>query len=503
MKKKPLFRTVICAALIGSLLTPGAVHAESGTKAKADTQNKIAAALYKSFAKEDKVTFLIKMKDQANPQQTAEAAEKRAKLSVMTVKRVKELKRSAVLTSLRTKAERTQKNLKAFLEKEEKKGHAKQLESFYIVNGMAVTATKDVMEKAASYPEVEKVLPNEKIKLSETEKATIDSTKSSAAHPASNIRQVHAPDVWKKHYKGKGAVVASIDTGVEWDHPALKTKYRGYNPDKPNSPNNQYNWFDATSKSKKTPYDDLGHGTHVTGTMVGSEAGGKNEIGVAPTAKWIAVKAFSEDGGSEKDLLAAGEWILAPTDAKGKAHPEKAPDVVNNSWAGERGLNEWYRDMVKAWRAADIFPSFAAGNVSEFEPGGPGSVENPSNYPESFAIGAVDSENSLADFSLQGPSPYDEIKPDLSAPGVSIRSAYPGHRYAIMDGTSMATPHISGIVALMREVNPNISVDEIERILLKTATPLSDKTFTKSPNNGYGYGLVNALKAFNEAKKSK
>ncbi|MDI5787637.1 S8 family serine peptidase [Bacillus licheniformis] len=68
---------------------------------------------------------------------------------------------------------------------------------------------------------------------------------------------------------------------------------------------------------------------------------------------------------------------------------------------------------------------------------------------------------------MQGPSPYDEIKPDISAPGVSIRSAYPGHKYAAMNGTSMATPHVSGIVALMREANPDLTVDEIERILLK------------------------------------
>lgn len=502
MKKKPLFRTFMCAALIGSLLAPVAVQADTGTAAKTKEQSKISSALYKRFEKEGKVTFLIKMKSQANLQQAATAAEKRAKASVMTVKKAKEIKRSAVLTSLRTKAERTQKDLKSFLEKEEKKGTAKKVESFYIVNGIAVTATKDVMEKAASFPEVEKVLPNQKIKLGNTEKPTVESKTTADRTPASNIEQVHAPDVWKKRYKGKGAVVASIDTGVEWDHPALKTKYRGYNPSKPNSPDNEFNWFDAVS-NKKTPYDDLGHGTHVTGTMVGSEAGGKNQIGVAPTAKWIAVKAFSEEGGDEKSLLAAGEWILAPKDAKGKAHPEKAPDVVNNSWAGERGLDEWYLDIVKAWRAADIFPAFAAGNVSEFEPGGPGSVENPSNYPQSFAIGAVDSSNALADFSLQGPSPYDEIKPDISAPGVSIRSAYPGHKYAAMNGTSMATPHVSGIVALMREANPDLTVDEIERILLKTATPLTDKTFKKSPNNGYGYGLVNALKAFDAAKKTK
>ncbi|ATH91335.1 S8 family serine peptidase [Bacillus glycinifermentans] len=502
MKKKSIYRTLTCAAIIGALLVPGAVQADGGTAGNdAKGHNKISDSLYKDFESHKKVTFLIKMKDQANPQQTARVAETNAKASIMTKKRVKELKRSAVLTSLKTKAENTQKDLKTYLQTQTKKGAASQVESFYIVNGMAVTATKEVMEKIAAFPEVEQVLPNQTIKLSETEKATIDTTsKASSSEADANIKQVHAPDVWKKRYKGKGTVVASIDTGVEWDHPALKKKYRGYNPSKPNSPNNEYNWFDATS-NKKTPYDDLGHGTHVTGTMVGSESGGKNQIGVAPTAKWIAVKAFSEEGGSEKDLLEAGEWILAPKDAKGKPHPEKAPDVVNNSWAGERGLNEWYRDMVKAWHAADIFPVFAAGNVSETEPGGPGSVENPSNYPESFAIGAVDSTNALADFSLQGPSPYDEVKPDLSAPGVSIRSAYPGHRYATMDGTSMATPHVSGVVALMRQADPNITVDEIEHILRKTAKPLTDKTFKSSPNNGYGYGLVDALKAFKEAKK--
>ena len=183
MKKKPLFRTFMCAALIGSLLAPVAVQADTGTAAKTKEQSKISSALYKRFEKEGKVTFLIKMKSQANLQQAATAAEKRAKASVMTVKKAKEIKRSAVLTSLRTKAERTQKDLKSFLEKEEKKGTAKKVESFYIVNGIAVTATKDVMEKAASFPEVEKVLPNQKIKLGNTEKPTVESKTTADPHP--------------------------------------------------------------------------------------------------------------------------------------------------------------------------------------------------------------------------------------------------------------------------------------------------------------------------------
>lgn len=104
--------------------------------------------------------------------------------------------------------------------------------------------------------------------------------------------------------------------------------------------------------------------------MVGSEPDGTNQIGVAHGAKWIAVKAFSEDGGTDADILEAGEWVLAPKDAEGNPHPEMAPDVVNNSWGGGSGLDEWYRDMVNARRAADIFPEFSAGNTDLFIPGG-------------------------------------------------------------------------------------------------------------------------------------
>src|SRR5699024_8052505 len=142
---------------------------------------------------------------------------------------------------------------------------------------------------------------------------------------------------------------------------------------------------------------------------------GSNQVGVAPGAEFISVKAFTESGGTDADLLEAAEWILAPTDSAGNARADLAPDVVNNSWGGGPGLDEWYRDVVIKWRAAEIFPEFSAGNTGLGNPGGPGSVATPANYPESFATGATDSDDNLADFSLEGPSPYDEIKPDISA----------------------------------------------------------------------------------------
>ncbi|QNP17726.1 S8 family peptidase [Bacillus pumilus] len=462
------------------------------------TKAKISSRLMKQFQQDDKVTFLIKMKEQTNTQKVAKEAVSRAKKQKLTAARTQYTKRSAVLSELRATSEETQQALLTYLQKEQKKKQVKEIHSYYIVNGLAVTGTKEVMEKVASFPEVDQVLPNETRQIHRpVDLKTSKQKKQMKAVDGVewNISQVHAPEAWALGYDGTGTVVASIDTGVEWDHPALKEKYRGFDPAHPNDPSHEFNWYDATTGSE-APYDDLEHGTHVTGTMVGSEPDGKNQIGAAPGAKWVAVKAFSEDGGTDADLLDAGEWILAPKDEDGNPHPEKAPDVVNNSWGGGPGLDDWYKDVVNAWRAADIFPEFSAGNTDLFNPGGEGSIANPANYQEAFATGATDQDNKLGSFSLQGPSPYGVMKPDIAAPGVNIRSSIPGKGYEDgWNGTSMAGPHVSAVVALLRQVQSDLSVEEIEQILIDTAKPLTDQQFPESPNNGYGAGLVDAKEA--------
>jgi bacillopeptidase F len=482
---------------MGSAESKGSPHTSVKKSSLETAKNKVNSTLIEQFEKDDKITFLIKFKEQANTAKAAKKAEKEAESQKLTASKSKYMKRSAVLSSLRSTAIETQGHVADFLQKQEKAGKAKDVQSFYIVNAIAVTATKEVMEQIATFSEVEKILPNETRQLhkptKEAEKAL--QTEADTNSIEWNIDRVGAPAVWEMGINGSGTVVASIDTGVQWNHPALKEKYRGYSPAEPDSPSNEYNWFDATA-GLTAPYDDQGHGTHVTGTMVGSEPNGANQIGAAPGAKWIAVKAFTASGGTDVDLLEAGEWILAPKDAEGNPHPEKAPDVVNNSWGGGPGLDEWYRPMVQAWRAAEIFPEFSAGNTTLFNPGGPGSVATPANYPESFATGATDINNGLASFSLQGPSPYEEIKPDVSAPGVNIRSSVPGSGYeGGWNGTSMAGPHVSAVAALLRQVNSSLTVEEMEEILLTTSTPLTNGTYPETPNNGFGYGLVNAFDA--------
>ncbi|MXO81138.1 S8 family serine peptidase, partial [Paenibacillus sp. OT2-17] len=161
-------------------------------------------------------------------------------------------------------------------------------------------------------------------------------------------------------------------------------------------------------------------------------------------------------------------------------------------------LDEWYRPVTKAWRAAQIFPEFSAGNTTLSNPGGPGSVANPANLPEAYATGATDVNNKLASFSLRGPSPYGEVKPEISAPGVNIRSSVPGGVYeGGWNGTSMAGPHTAGLAALLLQAKPSLTVDQLEDVISKTATPLTDSQYRTSPNNGYGYGLIDALAAVN------
>jgi subtilisin family serine protease len=514
-----LLLTTILPGTIFATATPTANINGSYVRASTNPDKKINARLKEQFKGKKMVTFLVKLGQQVDAKKVAEKTVKKAEQQKQTMAKTELMKRSAVVSSLRATTDETQQNLKKYLSLQQRIGKVKQVESFYIVNALAVTATEDVMKKLATFPEVAKILPNEtrqliaphskktaivasiETKIAMVEKAITKKAQTSFVEPTSsvewNVERVHAPEVWDQGIDGTGIVVANIDTGVRWDHPALKEKYRGYNPADPKHPDHEYNWFDAVH-GQSAPYDEIGHGTHTMGTMVGSEPDGTNQIGVAPGAKWITVKAFTCWGGTDVDLLKAGEWILAPKDADGNPHPEQAPDIVNNSWGGGPDLDEWYRLVVQNWRAADIFPEFSAGN----EGPGNGSIANPANYPESISTGAIDIDDQLAFFSSRGPSPYEESKPEISAPGVDIRSSVPNGGYEDdWSGTSMAGPHVAAVAALLKQAAASLTVDELEQILITAAFPLTDSTYPISPNNGYGYGVVDAKNAMAAVQK--
>lgn len=468
---------------------------------------------------EEYVEALVYLKDRVDPENVAAAT--RMKTAVAsTPYRIKMEVRKGVVEALQDQAEKTQINLLNYIEHEKNQGNVVEYESYYITNIVYVKATKKVIENISYFPEVEKICKNKFIKLDESvlnntdEKQVCKDKDREQVHGDKDEEQMHgdkdegevewnierigADLVWEElDINGTGAVVGLIDTGVAWEHPALKEKWRGYDS-ATDTINPEGNWYDAVS-GEDMPYDILesSHGTSVLGTILGQEPDGSNKIGVAPGARWIAAKAFSADGGFENDLIAAGQWMLAPG-----GDPTQAPDVINNSWGGDTGEDEWFRDIVRAWRAAEIVPVFSAGNQAQGEPKPkPGSVTNPGNYPESFAVAATDKDDMRASFSKLGPSPYDKdlIKPEIAAPGVDIRSSVSGGYKSDLKGTSMAASHITGTVALLASADSSLKASEIEKIIKDTAIGLTDDEYLNSPNCGYGYGLVNACDAVSMA----
>lgn len=363
----------------------------------------------------------------------------------------------------------------------ERKNLAPLTKSFWIFNGFMTIADKDIILELSSLPEVGHISLDKVIQLSPDE-VTLAQEGWDENHPGGpswGITKIQANQVWTQlKDTGVGVVIGSIDTGAQWDHPALKNKYRGWDG---KTANHVYSWYDAVNH-QIYPYDDQGHGTHALGIVVGDDGAG-NQIGVAPGAKWIAVKALNSNGsGLVSDLFEAMQWMLAPG-----GDPSKAPHVVNNSW-GAAICENAFVTAVQSWRAAGIIPVFAGGNSGEK---GNGSLGSPACYPSAIAVGATDFEDQIALFSSRGPSALGVIKPDFSAPGVNIRSSLNNNGYGFKNGTSMAAPYVTGVIALMLSANPQLSIDEIEKALQQTAIDFGPP----GQDNNYGWGRVNALGA--------
>ena len=407
-----------------------------------------------------------------------------------------QLRGSWVNDTLKTFAETTQRGLRTRL-RTRKIPH----QSFWIANAVLVDADAATLESLRGDPDVERVIPDRMLPPPKatpvTAKAALEAATSGGAGTAWGVTDISAPSVWSSFgTRGEGIVIASIDTGVELTHPALVGQYRGRNADGTFS--HDYNWFDPTlSCSSPGPCDDLGHGTHTMGTMLGADDGtGNNQIGVAPGAKWIAVRACNPAGCLLSNLLAAGQWILAPTDQQGGApRADLRPNIVNNSWDLSAGGDPFYQATIQAWTAAGIFPVYAAGNYG----GLCGSVSSPADYPESFAVGAYDATRVIAADSGRGASTFGPVKPDLAAPGVAIRSAFLGGSYAVYSGTSMAAPHVAGTVALMWSAAPSLVGDlaTTRTLLAESAVDVGDLSCggTASSNDVWGGGRLDALEA--------
>jgi subtilisin family serine protease len=383
---------------------------------------------------------------------------------------------------------------------------------FWIVNALAISGADLGLARAlAARPDVARVEANPRV--FGLPQIAIDPPAPGADAGLDGVEwgvtMVRAPSVWSTFsQRGEGVVVATLDTGVEWDHPALKQHYRGWD-EASQTVDHRFSWHDAVEDSA-APLDDNSHGTHVTGTMVGDDSQG-NQIGVAPAARFVACRNMDHGNGTPALYLECLEWALAPYPPGGDkfldGRPDLAPQVANNSWGcppsegcGALTLQAAFGRQLEA----GVIQIAAAGNSG---PSCSTISDPPGIYDEVFSVGAVNSTRTLALFSSRGPVTIDgsnRRKPNGAAPGDGVRSSVPGGGYAVFSGTSMASPHVAGVAALILSVRPQLAgAVRPLRCMLEQAATRNVGTFTPQtcggvrhnqyPNNGAGYGLVDAL----------
>ena len=469
--------------VMGLLASP--VPGPQGAAAEEAGSASVEAALTEQLAERDEATFWVILKAQADLAGAANVGSWTERGEY-------------VHDRLTSTATQSQDGLRDFLT--ERRVH---FEPFWIVNTILVTGNQALVDEIAARPEVAEIRLERTFQIPEPDPGRDENTINALEW---GVERINANDVWDTFgVRGEGIVVANIDTGVQFDHPAVVDSYRG------NAGggvfDHNYNWFDPSSvcgSPSLVPCDNNGHGTHTMGTMVGDD-GGANQIGVAPGATWIAAKGCESTGCSESALLGSGQWVLAPTDLAGQnPDPSKRPHIVNNSWGNDNGGDTFYQATVQAWVAAGMFPTFSNGNA------GPacGTVGAPASYPESFGVGGFDINDNVYTSSSRGPSPASVgglIKPQVSAPAVNVRSSVLGNGYANFTGTSMAAPHLSGTVALMWSAAPAIVGDlpQTMALLGDTAIDTDDTTCGGTPenNNVWGEGRLDAFAAVDAAPK--
>ncbi|KAJ6648657.1 Bacillopeptidase F [Pseudolycoriella hygida] len=354
--------------------------------------------------------------------------------------------------------------------------------SLWITNQIAIEfASRELIETLALMNEISRIQEDEIEELVHPVDSHSTNAESIQVVNQWGVTEIRAPQVWASDTRGAGITIASIDTGVRPTHVILSANYV----------NDTHSWYDPYDESE-VAHDRNGHGTHTVGTVLG-----RNGFGVAPEAKWIACKGLSDTGsGTTTNLIRCGQFLVCPTTFNG-TDPDcsKTPHVVCNSWGGASGRTV-YDEMIEAWHVAGIIPVVSAGNS------GPrcSSVGTPGDR-DVISVGSTTSDNTRSSFSSVGPTSFNTMKPDVSAPGSTIMSA--DHRfdntYSIKSGTSMAAPHVVGAVALLLSKNPDLTYVQIKHLLQSYADRdldpegyncdfISDNAF---PNHHLGYGRIN------------
>ena len=405
-----------------------------------------------------------------------------------------QVRAKTVIDALMDKARSTQGPILSALANKKAAGKVRNYESFWISNMILVDANAETIQDLIRRTDVEQIDIDALLEYDKPLEPAIDSPEGIEASEI-GLRVIKANKLWEIGITGAGRLVMNIDTGVEGTHPALSAKWRG---------NNGQPWWRAwfdKNGSTTAPADCDGHGTHTMGIMCGRSASG-DTVGVAPNAQWIAARTICSSPHTSNSI-AAFQWAMNPD--SNSSTTSDMPDAIGNSWYDPDVTNECsgiYKTTLDALEAAGLAIVFSCGNSGS----GASTITKPkninTNLVNAFSVGNINGNNPfpypIASSSSRGPSLCGGsgsllIKPEVCAPGTSVRSSYTGGGYSLLSGTSMACPHIVGAVALLRQVAPNLTGKQILEALYNTAVQLP---VGGVENNDYGKGVIDIWAAY-------
>ncbi len=522
--RRVLACVVVCAVCVfgsgalaagGVVATPAAsMHVPKGAGAPtAPREVEVAPVLYRSLASGGRRDFAIEFRERADLSDTA---------AMSWQARGRE-----VYARLRETADRSQASVRRVLDAQRVPYEAHWIKNTILVRG----GDLPTLRALSSHSEVLRIRDLPHAKLIEPDHPAQRGA-AAVAGIGDNIHWIGADTVWSQGTNGDGVTIGVIDTGVLYTHEAIRQQYRGWQN---GSYSHDYNWFDPTAHSSE-PISADPHGSHVIGTVVGDDRNpdeaSRNRIGVAPGADWIACLGLPLDGDSNFSLLACGEFMLAPTKTDGSAaNPDKRPASRQQLVVGRQLQRR--SDLVLCRHGRGMgrsrhFPGVRRGQRAELwfaEPPGLSTVSSPASLGTAFAVGSTGNhDGAYAEHSNWGPTSdaapglpvypdprgYPNLKPQVVAPGVDIRSAvdFGNNEYATMTGTSMSSPHITGLVALMLEAGECLAGDyaTLGTLIMQTARPIPYETGGvpppgpgSVPNYATGWGEIDAPRAVDAA----
>lgn len=394
-----------------------------------------------------------------------------------------------VVRFLKLRAQKSQELITRHLQNVEAGGQVRVVAYHWINNSLVADVTPAGLKALTKAPGIERVYLNRKIdeirpfaRRPVTRDLVMGLTGKAWPYGLKDIGMDRLAEEMPK-VNGSGVLIGSVDTGIDGKHPALKGRLGLF--------------YDASTGKRVEPFDASSHGTHTVGTMVGGDRDNV-KIGVAPGATVVGTAALA----GYDAMLKGMEFMLDPD---GKPETPDFPRVINNSWNsnGAPDVELFYR-AIYAWEAAGILPVFSAGNA------GPGdeTITKPHEHPSVIAVAATGENGKVTSFSSRGPAKYKgqvTEKPDISAPGDKIISTVPGGRMESMSGTSMAAPHVTGVAALLFQVNPKLTPVQVREILAKSGmfVDVNGNSIDKPVwNKAYGLGRMNAYAAVKLAARA-